>query len=63
MCGRFALFTPMKKLAIVAAAEPLSELTPFAPSWNGCTQQHVPVATEDGVDGEQNVLRHIRLMQ
>ena len=46
MCGRFALFTPMKELAAVAAAEPLSELTPFAPSWNVCPQQHVPVATE-----------------
>ena len=63
MCGRFALFTPMKELAAVAAAEPLSELTPFAPSWNVCPQQHVPVATEVGVDGEQNVQRHFRLMQ
>ena len=34
-------------------AEPLSDLTPFEPSWNVAPQMHVPVATEVGVQGEE----------
>ena len=45
MCGRFALATPVHELASELEAEPLSDLTPFKPSWNIAPQAHVPVVT------------------
>ncbi|MGB2393482.1 MAG: SOS response-associated peptidase family protein, partial [Poseidonia sp.] len=62
MCGRFALATPVHELARELEAEPLSDLTPFNPSWNVAPQTHVPVATDVGVDGQQDVPKHLRLM-
>lgn len=63
VCGRFALSTPLQELAKRVEAEPLSDLTPFEPSWNVAPQTFIPVATETGVHGETSVPRHFRLMQ
>ena len=63
MCGRFSLFTPVDEVATQTATEPLSELTPFEPSWNVAPQTLVPVATQTGVHGENSVPRHFRLMR
>ena len=46
MCGRFALATPVTELAAEMDTEPLSDLTPFKPSWNVAPQRFIPVATE-----------------
>ena len=45
MCGRFALATPVNELAAEMDTEPLSDLTPFKPSWNVAPQRFIPVAT------------------
>ena len=63
MCGRFALATPVNELAAEMDTEPLSDLTPFKPSWNVAPQRFIPVATEVGVQGEEQVKRHFRLMR
>ena len=63
MCGRFALSTPMSEVALRMYSEPLSEMTPFKPSWNIAPQHFIPVATEIGVDGVSQVGRHFRLMR
>jgi len=63
MCGRFSLFTPIHEVAAQTEAEPLSDLTPFEPSWNVAPQTLVPVATQTGVHGEKKVPRHFRLMR
>ena len=57
MCGRFALATPVNELAAEMDTEPLSDLTPFKPSWNVAPQRFIPVATEVGVQGEEQVKR------
>lgn len=63
MCGRFAITTPMHELAKMTDSEPLSDLTPFEPSWNVAPQTFIPVSTEIGVHGETDVPRHFRLMR
>lgn len=63
MCGRFALSTPMHDVARMAEAEPLSDITPFTPSWNVTPQSLIPVGTETGVHGEPDAPRHFRLMR
>ena len=63
MCGRFALATPLHELASEMETEPLSDLTPFKPSWNVAPQTDVPVATQVGVESHQEVPRHFRLMR
>lgn len=63
MCGRFALGTPVHDLASEISAEPLSDLTPFKPSWNVAPQSLIPVATQVDVNGHPNVQRHFRLMR
>ena len=63
MCGRFALATPVHELAAALEAEPLSDLTPFKPSWNVAPQMHVPVVTQVGIEGQDDVPRHVRLMR
>ena len=63
MCGRFSLFTPVHEVAAATETEPLSDLTPFKPSWNIAPQSLVPVATQTGVHGENDVPRHFRLMR
>lgn len=63
VCGRFALSTPMHLVAEMMETEPLSDLTPFEPSWNVAPQTFLPVATETGVHGEPSVPRHFRLMR
>ena len=63
MCGRFAISTPMHELAKMTDSEPLSDLTPFEPSWNVAPQTFIPVSTEIGVHGETDVPRHFRLMR
>jgi putative SOS response-associated peptidase YedK len=63
MCGRFTLATPIDDVAIMFDAEPLSDLTPFQPSWNIAPQAHVPVITQHGVNGEDGVPRHLRSMK
>ena len=63
MCGRFSLFTPVHETALETQTEPLSDLTPFEPSWNVAPQSLIPVATQTGVNGEENVPRHFRLMR
>ena len=63
MCGRFSLTRPMVDISLGLESEPLSELTPFEPSWNVAPQQWVPVITSTGVHGESNVPRHMRLMR
>ena len=55
MCGRFALSSPIDQLASEMGAEPLSDLTPFEPSWNVAPQTFIPVATDIGRDGTQSV--------
>ncbi len=63
MCGRFALSTSMNEVALRMESEPLSDMTPFKPSWNIAPQHLIPVATEIGVDGTSKVGRHFRLMR
>ena len=63
MCGRFALSTPIDQVAFEIEAEPLSDLTPFEPSWNIAPQSLIPVATEVGRNGTQQVARQFRLMR
>lgn len=63
MCGRFALATPLHDIAQGIEAEPLSDLTPFKPSWNVAPQTYVPVATQVGVDDFDEAPRHFRLMR
>jgi len=63
MCGRFALATPLEDIAAQFASEPLSDLTPFTPSWNITPTTMVPVMTQHGVHGESQVPRHFRMMQ
>ena len=63
MCGRFALSTPIDQVASEIEAEPLSDLTPFEPSWNVAPQSLIPVATEIGRNGTQQVARQFRLMR
>lgn len=63
MCGRFALATPLHDIAEGIEAEPLSDLTPFKPSWNVAPQTYVPVATQVGVDDFDEAPRHFRLMR
>jgi putative SOS response-associated peptidase YedK len=63
MCGRFALSTPIDQVASEIEAEPLSDLTPFEPSWNVAPQSLIPVATEIGHNGAQQVARQFRLMR
>lgn len=63
MCGRFSLATPIDDIAADYDSEPLSDLTPFSPSWNITPQSLIPIMTEHGVDGEAQVPRHIRLMR
>ena len=63
MCGRFSLFTPVHETALQTQSEPLSDLTPFEPSWNVAPQSLIPVATQTGVNGEEHVPRHFRLMR
>jgi putative SOS response-associated peptidase YedK len=63
VCGRFALGRPIEEIAKEILCEPLSEFTPFAPSWNISPQEWVPVITQTGVHNEQNVPRHMRLMR
>ena len=63
MCGRFALSTPIDQLASEMGTEPLSDLTPFEPSWNVAPQTFIPVATDIGRDGTQSVPRQFRLMR
>ncbi len=63
MCGRFALSTPIGRVASMMDCEPLSDVTPFEPSWNIAPQNFIPVATEIGVDGAEHVGRHFRLMR
>ena len=58
MCGRFALATPLHELASAIETEPLSDLTPFKPSWNVAPQTDVPVATQVSVESHQEVPRH-----
>lgn len=63
MCGRFALATPVHELASELEAEALSDLTPFKPSWNIAPQTHVPVVTQVGIEGQDDVPKHLRLMR
>jgi len=63
MGGRFALATPIHDTAEGIEAEPLSDLTPFKPSWNVAPQTYVPVATQVGVDDFDEAPRHFRLMR
>ena len=63
MCGRFALATPLNEIAETLGAKPLSELTPFAPSWNVAPTKWVPVITETAIDGLGAAPRHFRLMR
>ena len=63
MCGRFALATPLDDIAAQFASEPLSDLTPFEPSWNVAPTTMVPVMTQHGVHGEGQVPRHLRMMR
>ena len=63
MCGRFSLATPIDEIASMYDSEPLSDLTPFAPSWNVTPQKFIPIITEQGVHGEPKVARHMRLMR
>lgn len=53
----------MHELAKMTDSEPLSDLTPFEPSWNVAPQTFIPVSTEIGVHGETDVPRHFRLMR
>lgn len=63
MCGRFALSQPIDELADSLHAEPLSNLTPFTPSWNVAPTNWVPVVTENGLSHRTKAPRHFRLMQ
>jgi len=63
MCGRFSLATPVTEVAAAFGAEPLSDLTPFSPSWNVAPQTQVPVITQHGVHGDGDVPRHLRTMK
>lgn len=63
MCGRFSLATPIDDIASDYESEPLSDLTPFSPSWNVTPQTFIPIMTEQGVHGETGVPRHVRLMR
>ena len=53
----------MEQVASEMEAEPLSDLTPFEPSWNVAPQSFIPVATEIGRNGTQEVARQFRLMR
>jgi len=63
MCGRFSLSTPLTDIAAMVESEPLSDITPFEPSWNIGPRRWAPVITQTGVQSEQDVPRHLRLMQ
>ena len=63
VCGRFAISTPVHELAKMTASQPLSDLTPFEPSWNVAPPTFIPVGTEVGVQGEMDVPRHFRMMR
>lgn len=63
MCGRFSLSTPLTDIAAMVESEPLSDVTPFEPSWNIGPRRWVPVISQTGPDSEPNVPRHLRLMQ
>lgn len=63
MCGRFALATNPIELAQAIQAEPLSELTPFAPTWNVAPTHWVPVVTQNGIKQRSKAPRHFRLMR
>lgn len=63
MCGRFSLARPIDEVAQLFESEPLSDLTPFAPSWNVAPQTFVPVITETGISDEPDTPRHMRLMR
>lgn len=63
MCGRFSLGMPIDDIAELFDSEPLSDLTPFSPTWNVAPQTLVPVMTETGIHGETPVPRHLRLMR
>lgn len=63
MCGRFALATNNFELAQAIQAEPLSELTPFEPTWNVAPTHWVPVVTQNGIAQRSTAPRHFRLMR
>jgi putative SOS response-associated peptidase YedK len=63
MCGRFALSNSLSELAERIGSEPLSELTPFTPSWNIAPTMWVPVVTENGLTQRSSAPRHMRLMR
>ena len=63
MCGRFSLARPIDEVAELFGSEPLSDLTPFQPSWNVAPQAFVPIITETGLHDESDVPRHMRLMR
>ena len=63
MCGRFALATPIENVAALFDSEPLSDATPFSPSWNVAPTSSVPVMTQCGVEGDTHVSRHLRMMR
>ncbi len=62
MCGRFSLARPMDEVAALFDSQPLSDLTPFEPSWNVAPQTQVPIITECGVHDEP-APRHMRMMK
>ena len=63
MCGRFALSRPLQEVSESLDCEPLSDLTPFEPSWNVAPQAWVPIVTQTDVSQNHPAPRHMRLMR
>jgi putative SOS response-associated peptidase YedK len=63
MCGRFSLATPMDQVAAMFGCEPLSDTTPFSPSWNVAPTALVPVMTQAKKDEEAQAPLAFNLMR